>query len=145
MKNAKNYYFEVIRFLLIFLWVYAASSKLLHFGLFKIQMQRQILYPFLKSIVVYTLPLIEISTALLLLFKITQKVALYLSFLLLGAFSIYVGLAVFKVFKKVPCSCGGILSSMTWKAHFVFNLFYLLLTAFGIYIFYRERRNPIKS
>jgi hypothetical protein len=58
----------------------------------------------------------------------------------MAAFTGYVGLILVNYFGRVPCSCGGVLKIMGWKTHFVFNLFFLLLTVTGIYITNRERR-----
>jgi hypothetical protein len=131
---------NIIVFALILLWVYAAASKLLDFNMFKGQMHRQVLPDFLKISLVYILPLLEVVTAFLLLFDQTQLIGFFMSSVLMGTFTIYVGAAVFRFFDEVPCSCGGVLSSMGWDAHFIFNLFFLLLTATGFIIQYRERR-----
>ena len=131
---------NLIIFALVLLWVYAAASKMLAFNLFKGQMQLQILPAFLKSSLIYLLPPLEILAAILLLFDNTQLAGISLSVILLASFTIYVGLAVFRIFEKIPCSCGGILSKMGWDGHFIFNLVYLLLAALGFYLIYRERR-----
>jgi hypothetical protein len=34
----------------------------------------------------------------------------------------------------LPCSCGGVLSNMSWKQHFVFNLAFSALALAGILI-----------
>ncbi len=131
---------NVIIFTLVFLWVYAAASKVLDFNMFKGQMHRQVLPHFLKVSLVYILPPLELSAAILLLFERTQLRGFVLSFGLMVLFTLYVGAAVFRFFDNVPCSCGGLLSEMGWDAHFIFNLIFLLLTAIGLIISYRERR-----
>ena len=131
---------NAIIFALVLLWVYAASSKVLDFNMFRGQMHRQILPDFLKSSLVYILPPLEVAAAMLLLFERTQEAGFMLSLGLMTAFTIYVGLAVFRIFDHVPCSCGGVLSKMGWDGHFFFNIFFLLLTAVGLSINYRERR-----
>src|SRR5579872_5586118 len=131
---------NIIIFALVLLWVYAAASKTMEFKMFKVQMNRQVLPLVLKESLVYVLPPVEILTAGLLLYEKTLKSGFYLSAILLTAFTTYVGLAVFKVLNKVPCSCGGILAKMGWSVHFIFNLIFLLLTLIGIYVFRRERR-----
>ena len=129
-----------IIFALVLLWVYAAVSKLLDFNMFRGQMHRQILPEFAKSSLVYLLPPLEITTAILLLFDRTQFAGFSFSLALMTAFTIYVGAAVFRFYNHVPCSCGGVLSAMGWDGHLVFNLFFLLLSAIGFTIVYRERR-----
>jgi len=140
MKNYHKLIINAICFLLILLWFYAAVSKVSTFGMFRAQMHRQLLPLFLKNDLVYILPPAEMIAGLLLLFERSVLIGLYLSFIMMLGFTVYVGLAVFKVLGKVPCSCGGILSSMGWNVHLVFNTIFLLLTILGIYQVYRERR-----
>jgi hypothetical protein len=138
--SAKLIVKNFIVFALVLLWVYAAASKTMEFKMFKVQMNRQALPLFLKESLVYVLPPLEILTVGLLLSEKTLTSGLCLSAILLSVFTAYIGLAVFKILDKVPCSCGGILSSMGWNVHFIFNLIFLLLTFIGIYVFRRERR-----
>ena len=140
MKKLKKYLLPAICFLLILLWVYAASSKLIEFGMFRAQMSKQVLFPFLKKSLPYLLPPVELIIAGSLIFETTQKTGFYISFVMLLAFTAYIGMGLSGVFVKVPCSCGGILSHMSWNVHFIFNIFFLLLTVFGIYIVRGERR-----
>ena len=67
-----------------------------------------------------------------------------MALILMMLFTGYAGLVLAHYFGQVPCSCGGVLKNMGWTTHFVFNLFFLLLTAMGIYITYRERRRSGK-
>jgi putative oxidoreductase len=140
MKNVPEKILQIVCFLLILLWVYAAVSKLIDFNSFKVQLQRQVLPPQLKILLIYLLPPAEILTAILLLSEQSQKAGLYISFIMLFAFTIYIGLAISNAFGKVPCSCGGVLTHLGWKNHLIFNIFFLLLTASGIYIAHREGR-----
>jgi hypothetical protein len=41
----------------------------------------------------------------------------------------------------LPCSCGGILETMNWKEHLVFNLVFVCLAALG---FWMESRNDFE-
>jgi hypothetical protein len=34
--------------------------------------------------------------------------------------------------KNLPCSCGGIISKLSWKQHIIFNLFFIVLSVIGI-------------
>ena len=111
MKNGHQIILQIICFLLILMWVYAASSKLMDFGLFRAQMNLQILPPYLKTLLVYLLPPFEILIAVLLLFEASLRLALKLSFLMLFAFTIYIGMAISNSFGKIPCSCGGVFQS----------------------------------
>ncbi|MGY3212455.1 MauE/DoxX family redox-associated membrane protein [Mucilaginibacter sp. HD30] len=141
MKNLKFVLPELIIFLLVLLWIYTASSKLMDFHHFKAQMHNQTLPRYLADILIYTLPPVEILAALLLVFQATRQAGFYLSALLMLLFTAYIGLVLLNYFGRVPCSCGGVLRMMNWKQHFLFNLFFLLLTVYGSYHVYRERRS----
>jgi len=131
---------DMITLLLIFLFVYTASSKLMDFGQFKVQMHHQAIPHRAVQVLIYILPVTEIVAAALLLFPKTRLWGLYMAFVLMVLFTGYAGLVLVNYFGHIPCSCGGVLKYMGWKSHFFFNLFFLLLTVIGIYITHRERR-----
>jgi putative oxidoreductase len=131
---------DIISFLFILLFVYTAMSKLLDFGHYKGQMYNQTLPHNVATVLIWTLPGIEIVTASLLLFETTRLSGLYLSGTLMFLFTGYITLVLLNYFGRVPCSCGGVIKALGWKLHLVFNLFFLLLSFLGIFIFNRERR-----
>ncbi|SEN04813.1 hypothetical protein SAMN05192574_102292 [Mucilaginibacter gossypiicola] len=123
---------EVIVGLVIVLFVYAAVSKLADFDLFRRQMLIQVFPLWLSSILVWAIPLAELIAAIMLLFSNTMQRGLYLSCLLMTVFSGYISLVLLHVFKKVPCSCGGILQNMGWETHLTFNAVFLILIIMAI-------------
>lgn len=124
--------FEVIVGLVIVLFVYAAVSKLADFDLFRRQMLIQVFPLWLSSILVWAIPLAELIAAIMLLFSNTMLKGLYLSCLLMTAFTGYIALVLLHIFKKVPCSCGGILQNMGWETHLIFNAVFLILIIMAI-------------
>ena len=134
MKNLSNYFVSVSFFLIILLWIYAATSKLIDFPHFKYEMHNQVLFPFMQKAMIYLLPATEFIIASLLIFEKTSMTGLYLSLLLLTLFTGYIALVIFQVFRKVPCSCGGILEHMGWSAHLFFNLTYLSLMIVTLFV-----------
>src|SRR5690606_796788 len=70
---------------------------------------------------------------LLLINSKTRKWAMYLSSLLLLVFTIYIGMALLGFWEKIPCACGSVIRFLSWKQHFFFNLFFLLISIWGIY------------
>jgi len=140
MKNAAQPFLKFSTSVLVFLWVYAAVSKLNSFQLFKIQMFRQAIPHSVAIFIIWTLPAAELLVAGLLLFDKTRDAGFKISAGLLGIFTIYIILILLNVFGRIPCSCGGVIQALGWKLHLVFNLFFLLLSCFGIYIGNGERR-----
>ena len=118
---------------LIVLWIYTAGSKLMAFGAFERQLALQPFGPVINSILVYVLPAVEIFTALLLTVKRMQTIGLVVSAVLLTIFTLYVILVVVGYFTKMPCSCGGVLEFLSWKAHLVFNILFLTINLCALY------------
>jgi putative oxidoreductase len=119
---------ELIVGALAFLFLYAGCSKLMDMGGFAAAMALQPVAGWLKQLLATALPYAEIIIALGLLFYRSRRYALYLYALLMLLFTGYSGLALFHFFKTVPCSCGGIIDHLGWKAHFILNLFFTVLT-----------------
>jgi putative oxidoreductase len=145
IKLPGNVAATIIQALLILLFIYTATSKLINFDQFKGEMYNQTLPHEVATVLIWTLPGIEILAAMLLLFERTQPVGYYLSALLLSLFTGYVSLVLLNFFSRVPCSCGGVIKALGWKMHLIFNLFFLLLSILGIFITNRERRLPGKK
>jgi uncharacterized membrane protein YphA (DoxX/SURF4 family) len=76
-------------------------------------------------------PSIEITIPVLFLFKRSRQFAFYCSFFLMLFFTLYVYVIPHFFSDHMPCSCGGIISQLTWQQHFYFNLAFLLLAAAG--------------
>ena len=129
--NAK-FISKLISYLLIFLWVYAAMSKLLNFEQSRMQMMNQVFPVSINRILLWAVPFTELLIAGFLLFSISRKAGLVLSAILLFLFSGYVLLVMLNVFGRIPCSCGGIIAKLSWGQHLVFNLVFLSLAILGL-------------
>ena len=132
---------EIFCSLLAILFVYASVSKLLDYDTLKMQLARSPFITRFSTVVASTIPFIEITTALLLAFSRLRLIGLYTSLFLLTLFTGYlVGILNFSYY--IPCSCGGVLSMLSWKEHIVFNLFFLMLTIIGILLESKEQSSP---
>jgi hypothetical protein len=140
----KDYHFNRIsQALLILLWVYAALSKLADFDRSRSQMLNQVFPASIAETLVWLVPASELLTASLLLFHRTYKAGLYVSLFLLLHFTLYIALVMTNIFGRVPCSCGGIISSMSWGQHLIFNLFFLALML--VAIVYPRQLDPVEG
>lgn len=142
MIMKQNLVIEIICFLLILLFVYAALSKLFDYASFKNQLR---LSPYLSSIsmVAWIIPVLELLTILMLIFSATRLIGLYTCFFLLLAFTIYITLMLLFT-KHLPCSCGGVIKLLSWKQHLLFNIFFLGVSALGIYVECEHKKHPVK-
>lgn len=121
---------EIICALLIFLFVYTGVSKLLDYQTFRRQLGQS---PFITSYaysLAWTLPIGEIVIAGMLSFNRTRLQGLYLSFFLLCLFTFYL-VAMLQLSYFIPCSCGGVLQLLSWQAHIILNIIFILLATAG--------------
>lgn len=124
--------------LLIILFTYTAVAKLSDLASFEGQMLNQPLPSWINRALIGGVPALEIAIVLLLIFKRTQRYGLMASAILMSAFTIYVGAVVFHFFGRVPCSCGGVLKSMSWEVHLIFNLAFTVMAVIGAWIAARQ-------
>lgn len=124
--------------LLVLLWSYTALQKLVGFHRFVITLRGTFipLLPYSAGILLA----LEFAIAIMLLFSRTQRWGALLSAVLLLCFSVYIG-CMLAFQSSLPCSCGGVLETMSWPQHLVFNLFFLLLSM--LVLLYSKPVQPI--
>ncbi|MCK0159049.1 MauE/DoxX family redox-associated membrane protein [Allomuricauda sp. F6463D] len=110
----------IIVLLLSILFLYTATSKLLHLDIFQLRLQRMPYIAPLATGLVWYVPFMELLIAGLLLIPKYRILGLYASLVLLALFTGYIG-TVLQFSDSIPCSCGGALSALGWKDHLVFN------------------------
>src|SRR5690606_8092224 len=107
---------ELIAWMLIVMWMYVASSKLMEHRKFEMQVrQSPLLSPF-SEFISWGIPISELLIAVLLAGRRFRLPALYASFGLMVLFTAYVGRMI-NVIGDLPCSCGGILETFSWDQH----------------------------
>ena len=135
----------IIATLLIALFFYTASSKLLDMEEFKRQLANQTLPKWSVHPLLWIIPTSEILVSALLISKSTRRIGFYFSAILMLIFTTYMGLVLLNVFDRVPCSCGGVIKYMQFSTHFLFNLFFLALSAIGLYISKNQRKGGLRT
>lgn len=127
----RNTAIEILCYLLIFLFVYASVSKLSDYRVFQIQLSKSPFITSLAGILSLAVPSVELIAAVLLSIAGLRLMGFYLSLFLLSLFTSYL-LAMLSFSYYIPCSCGGVISGLTWKQHILFNLFFVAVSIVGI-------------
>jgi len=132
---------RIICSLLVLLFAYAGFSKLAGHALFISQLKN---FPFIGRFPVFfswLLPAIELITTAFLFIPEYNLYGLYCAAFLLSAFTVFLILmAGFS--SSLPCSCGGVIARLSWKQHIFFNLFFLMVSITGIYLY---KRKPVPA
>ena len=136
--------------MLILLWVYTATSKLADLTEFKSQLANQSFGATTAAFLFWFIPISEVIAAGLLLFNRTRLSGLIFSFILMSLFTGYISMVIFGFYQRVPCSCGGVLKNLGWQAHFWFNVVFLVMSGYAVYLIrpvgtFSFRRRKIKN
>jgi len=129
--NSKEKITDAICWICMALFVYTAYAKLIDHqrflkGLTRVQMIRKF-----AVIISYSVPVIEILIALLLLIPKTAKTGLYSFITLMFAFTIYIISAMIWE-PYLPCRCGGAIEKLSWGQHIWFNLAFITIAAIAL-------------
>ncbi|HEX6431552.1 MAG TPA: MauE/DoxX family redox-associated membrane protein [Niastella sp.] len=138
MKKS-NVAIVIICTLIIALFVYASTAKLLDYYNFQFGLSESPFIAPFANILAWAVPASELIIAGMLVIPALRLTGLYASFLLMLLFTVYIA-AMLLSGSDIPCSCGGILENMSWGAHIVFNSAYVVLAAYGIYLQRKKRR-----
>jgi hypothetical protein len=130
MKRGK-WIIDSCAFALVFLFVYTASAKFLRIDIFAGQLER---FPWISpvaKIMAWVVPSVELIVSALLLTERTRVAGFYAALGLMLVFTVYLALMLGSD-RHLPCSCGGVISWMTWRQHLVFNLFFIGVALAGV-------------
>jgi len=122
---------EIISLLFIFLFVYAAVSKLFDPDKFRLQIGQSPILTSVASITVWFIPILEIAISILLAVPRFRLTGLLASFGLMVMFTAYI-ISILQFSEDIPCACGGVLQSMGWTTHLIFNIVFILISLSGI-------------
>ena len=129
--------------LLIMLFIYTALAKLLDYQIFKAQLSKSPLITEFANAIAIGLPVVEIVIVTLLVFERTRLTGFYASFFLMMLFTSYIAVML-KFSYYIPCSCGGVLKTLTWNQHLLFNTIYIAISLVGLVVQtrYRAEKSP---
>lgn len=141
VQKHKRAIVEVICYLFIILFVYAGLTKLMEGNNFYNTILNSPISggKTMASLGSWLVPLIELSVALLIAWPRTRLQGLYGALALMLLFTGYT-VAILYFATYIPCSCGGVISLLTWEQHLVFNIVFLGMAVLGIVLFRRERK-----
>ena len=141
VTKTRSMLIQIVSYLYILLFVYAAISKLMEFENFRIQLAQSPLLSAYAGPIAPSVITIELLIAGLLCFKVTRLPGLYASFFLMIAFTVYIYL-ILNYSDFIPCSCGGIIEQLGWTEHLVFNIAFAVLAMVAIILWEKGKSTP---
>jgi hypothetical protein len=131
--RAKKHIITGITLLFIFLFTYTAASKVSNMNAMVGSIARHPLLSTYSQTIAWTVIVLEFGTVLMLLLPSLRTYGLWLSAILMVAFTFYIG-SMLWMLEKLPCSCGGIIQDMSWLSHLILNIFLTLLAVAGLIV-----------
>lgn len=129
--SKKEIIVEIISGLFIILFLYTSISKLSNVFAFKSVLSKSPLIGSFSSILAWAIPFLEIIISVLLIMPRMRKIGLISASLLMILFTTYLAYMIMFT-PDLPCSCGGVITYLSWKQHVLFNLFFLVIGITGI-------------
>jgi hypothetical protein len=136
----KQWLFNIICGLVLCLFLYTAVSKINGFENFKGVLRISPLVGNKNVIAAYGIVLSEIVVSVLLFIATTRRAGLIAALALLIVFTFYIGYML-AFAPQLPCACGGVISSLGWKQHLLFNLFFIAIMLWTL----RTKAKPYKN
>jgi uncharacterized membrane protein YphA (DoxX/SURF4 family) len=135
---------ETISYLFILLFVYAAVSKLLTYERFILQIGASpILFPYARPLAILV-PAVELLVGIALVTEKFRLAGLYASFALMLIFTFYI-ITILQFSEHIPCSCGGVLEFLGWRAHLFFNVGFVVLSVVAVLLDYHVRSGNMEK
>ncbi|WP_440704371.1 MauE/DoxX family redox-associated membrane protein [Chryseobacterium sp. 22543] len=125
---------EILIAILVVLFVYTPASKYSKYEEYVLAMKAQPLIPALKTFLIYAVPISEILAVILMATNKFRMLGLYFTLGLLVTFTAYISLVQLNYYGRIPCSCGGVIKTLSWKGHLFFNLFFITVTSIAIWL-----------
>ena len=144
LPGINNIINDFSRFLIVLLFVYTGSSKLLGYEVFVNQLSQVAFLKGYAGFIAVSLPLLEIAVGLLIAINPRQTYGWWFASVLMTSFTFYVLMMLLSA-NHLPCTCGGVISSMTWKQHLIFNIFFMCLSWLALYNYYQLKNKIIST
>ncbi|MDO3627561.1 MauE/DoxX family redox-associated membrane protein [Mucilaginibacter sp. BT774] len=145
-----NRWKEIITFLLIILFAYTATSKFLDYYRFVFQM-RLAPFPLIKMFapaIGWIMPLLEwmlvIALGIGIIYPRRLLRPLWMSLFLFLLFEVYISVMLLSGL-RLPCTCGGVISEMSWSGHLIFNAVFLLLNGIALWLHKKDIQHDLSS
>ena len=129
---------DIISALFILLFVYTSITKLIEHESFRAVLSQSPLIGINATILSWVLPILELFTATLLFIPSLRKWGFISSLILMLLFTGYITYMILFA-RDLPCSCGGIISRMTWRQHLIFNIFFTAIAAIALRLTLRNK------
>lgn len=122
---------------LMFLFVYTGTDKVINYYPFHATLKQSFLLKDFAEVIAVALPIFELVIAAMFLVGIggsrrLLRYAFLTSVITLSLFTIYL-IYMVNFGGDLPCSCGGVIATMSWSHHILFNMGCICAAGWGLW------------
>lgn len=143
-RNYRAVATEVISMIYVILFAFTGVTKFMEGDRFFNNLNNSPILPDVTWIaysISWAVPTLEIVVALLIAIPRTRLKGLYVALGLMLSFTIYV-LGIMFLSPYTPCSCGGIITLLSWPQHLVFNIGLIIMALLAIWSLRKKVKRP---
>ncbi|QBR13543.1 MauE/DoxX family redox-associated membrane protein [Sphingobacterium sp. CZ-2] len=135
--------FNIARSVYGLIYLYSGMDKLLGLEEFRTQLKGVPIVRGIAPVIAPALPILELCLSSILLFAFGryERIGLWCSVVLMGTFTIYITIMMVTGMHHSQCSCSGLIGSLNWTEHLIFNL---VLVGLGISALAMESKRKVK-
>ncbi|MBW7941213.1 MAG: hypothetical protein H3C64_02195 [Candidatus Kuenenia stuttgartiensis] len=130
--------FDWITAAFIILFTFTAVNKLLDSSTFRIALVQSPLLAYYADFLGVAVPVTELVIVAMLIVSATRKIGIWLSLFLIIIFTFYISYLLLFV-RDMPCNCGRILKSLSWKSQLTVNLLLIAITGYALFDLKRSK------
>lgn len=134
----KKLFIELVVYAYILVYIYAAVYKLYDRYFFEQQLLLSPLLGGYAKLLSYLVPWSELLVSVMMMWPRSRTIGLWLSAGIMLGFTLYIAY-ILTLSSYIPCGCGGILASMGWQEHLVFNTVFVLFSMVAILFTYQRK------
>lgn len=134
---------DIISAIILLLFFYTAITKLIGNETFLFSLKRSPILSAHAGFIAIALPVAELLISILLFIPLTRLKGLFAATFALIIFTAYLVYIVLYS-PNVPCSCGGVIKTLSWPQHIFFNLFFIVLSITGISLYQKVKNRRSK-
>lgn len=127
----RRFFVDLVCYAYFLLFLYAAVSKLIDYESSELRMAKSPIITEFATLLVWLVPAVEITIALMLVIPKTMLLGLYTALALMSMFTAYI-IAILNFSDTIPCSCGGVLEQLSWTEHLIFNIAFIVIAIIAI-------------
>ena len=133
MSKKKAIIVEILRVLFIILFAYTAITKIHDHARLADLIGKSPLLTDYAGILAWLIPISELAVVGMLAVPRLMQLGFYAFFTMMVIFTAYIA-AMLQFSEELPCSCGGVLNTLGWTDHLIFNISFVLMGLAAIFL-----------